>query len=81
MPISLKDITLESFKEIFKQIVRDKEKSGITAIQNNPPDLFPRAKSYGTQYKNKGVQISGAGVPLTVLWLRAEPLSNLNIDN
>ncbi len=40
-------------KEIVKQIVRDKEKSGITAIQNNPPDLFPRAKSYGTQYKNK----------------------------
>ncbi len=53
MPINLKDVTVESFKEIFKQIVRDKEKSGITAIQNNPPDLLERAKSYGTQYKNK----------------------------
>lgn len=29
-----------------------KERAGIRAIDNNPPDLFERAKLYGTQFKN-----------------------------
>lgn len=49
---SLDDITIAGFKEAFKKIVQAKEESGITAILNNPSDLFERAKLYGTHFKN-----------------------------
>lgn len=48
----VEEITIEGFKEAFKRIVELKERCGITAILNNPPDLFERAKSYGTRFKN-----------------------------
>ncbi|HIE14973.1 TPA: hypothetical protein EYP70_06845 [Candidatus Bathyarchaeota archaeon] len=48
----LEEITIEGFKETFRKIVKLKESSGITAILNNPKDLFERAKLYGTRYKN-----------------------------
>ena len=51
-PIRLEDITITGFKDIFRKIVQLKKAAGITAILNNPPDLFERAKLYGTQYKN-----------------------------
>jgi phosphoenolpyruvate carboxykinase (ATP) len=52
MPIHEKDITIRNFLELFKKIVKQKEEAGICAIQNNPRDLFKRAQSYGTRYKN-----------------------------
>lgn len=52
MLIRSEEITAGSFLEIFKKIVGKKKEAGITAIQNNPADLFERAKSYGTHYKN-----------------------------
>lgn len=69
MPITLKDITIDSFREIFEQIVRDKERAGITAIQNNPNDLLERAKSYGTRYKNESWGWSSN------IWSRSAPNS------
>ena len=48
----LEEMTIESFLESFKKIIEVKEKAGLTAILDNPPDLFDRAKLYGTQYKN-----------------------------
>ena len=48
----VEDITIEGFKETFRNIVKLKESSGITAILDNPPDLFERAKSYGTRFRN-----------------------------
>jgi len=51
-PIRLEDISITSFLEIFRKIIKLKEAAGVTAILNNPPDLFERAKLYGTQYKN-----------------------------
>ena len=48
----LEEITIENFKESFKSIIELKERSGITAILNNPPDLFERAKLYGTRFRN-----------------------------
>ncbi|MEM3737715.1 MAG: phosphoenolpyruvate carboxykinase (ATP) [Candidatus Bathyarchaeia archaeon] len=51
-PIRLEDITIASFLKIFERIIKVKESAGITAILNNPPDLFERAKLYGTQYRN-----------------------------
>ena len=52
MPITLDDITISSFLDLFKQIVEQKEKVGLKPIQNNPPDLLERAQLYGTQFKN-----------------------------
>lgn len=52
MLIRSEEITAGSFLDIFKKIVKKKTAAGITAIQNNPSDLFERAKAYGTQYKN-----------------------------
>lgn len=52
MPTTIGHITIENFLNIFDEIVSDKEKSGIEAIQNNPDDLLERSKYYGTQYKN-----------------------------
>ena len=46
------DITISSFKELFKQIIRMKEACGIQALQVNPPDLLERAKAYATRFKN-----------------------------
>jgi phosphoenolpyruvate carboxykinase (ATP) len=48
----LEEITIEGFRESFRRIIELKERSGIKAILNNPPDLFERAKMYGTQYRN-----------------------------
>ena len=48
----LDKITVIGFKEAFRKIVRAKEESGIAAILDNPPDLFERAKLYGTRFKN-----------------------------
>ncbi|MFH1778649.1 MAG: phosphoenolpyruvate carboxykinase (ATP) [Candidatus Omnitrophota bacterium] len=52
MHIRSEEITASGFLDIFKKIIRKKTDAGITAIQNNPPDLLERAKLYGTQYKN-----------------------------
>lgn len=52
MLIRMEDITIESFKQTFKKILELKEKAGIRAVLNNPPDLFERAKLYGVQFKN-----------------------------
>ena len=52
MLIRSEEITANSFLDIFKKIVKKKEAAGITAVQNNPKDLFERAKSYGIHYKN-----------------------------
>lgn len=52
MLIRLEEITIEGFKEIFRKIIRLKERAGITAIQKNPHDLFERAKLYGTRFRN-----------------------------
>lgn len=52
MIIRSEEITANSFLDIFKKIVKKKEAAGIKAVQNNPKDLFERAKSYGTGYKN-----------------------------
>lgn len=51
-PIGADDITISTFKQIFRRITEVKTEAGIRAILNNPPDLFERAKLYGTQYKN-----------------------------
>ncbi len=52
MLIKQEEITIEGFKELFFKIIEMKEKAGIKAILNNPPDLFERAKFYGTRFKN-----------------------------
>jgi len=52
MLIRMEDITIEGFKQTFKKILELKEKAGIKAVLNNPPDLFERAKLYGVQFKN-----------------------------
>jgi len=49
---SIEEISIEKFKETFKKILEYKRKCGITPYLDNPPDLFERAKLYGTQYKN-----------------------------
>jgi len=48
----IEEMTPEKFKETFRKIIELKEKAGLKAILDNPPDLFERAKMYGTQYKN-----------------------------
>lgn len=50
--ISTDEITIKGFKKIFKKIINLKEKTGIKAIQNNPPDLFEMTKAYGMRFKN-----------------------------
>jgi phosphoenolpyruvate carboxykinase (ATP) len=52
MLIKAEDLTIEGFKQTFKKILELKEKAGIKAVLNNPPDLFERAKLYGVQFKN-----------------------------
>ncbi len=52
MPITTGQITIQSFRTIFRDLVHQKEMAGIKAIQNNPHDLPGRAQSYGIQYKN-----------------------------
>ncbi|MCP8313820.1 MAG: phosphoenolpyruvate carboxykinase (ATP) [archaeon] len=52
MLIKQEEITIEGFKQLFFKIIEIKERAGITAILNNPPDLFERAKLYGTRFKN-----------------------------
>ena len=49
---TLDDISIESFREIFRDIVRIKEKAGLKAIERNPPDLLERAKLYAVRYRN-----------------------------
>lgn len=48
----LEELTIEGFRQTFRKIIEVKERSGIRAILDNPPDLFDRAKMYGTQYSN-----------------------------
>jgi len=48
----IEEITPEKFKEVFRKIIELKEKAGLKALLDNPPDLFDRAKLYGTQYRN-----------------------------
>lgn len=52
MVISTEDITISGFKKLFQKIIAEKEACGILALQENPPDLLERAKSYGVRYKN-----------------------------
>ncbi len=52
MPITLDQITIANFTEIFNRIVWEKEAAGIVALERNPSDLFERAKAYGIHYKN-----------------------------
>ena len=46
------DITIANFREIFQQIIKNKESCGLRAIQDNPEDLFGRAQLYGTHFRN-----------------------------
>ncbi len=48
----LEEMTIEGFLESFRKIVEVKRRAGLKAYYDNPPDLFDRAKLYGTQYKN-----------------------------
>ncbi len=48
----LEELTPQKFKETFKKIIEIKERAGIKALLDNPPDLFERAKLYGIQYRN-----------------------------
>jgi len=48
----IEDMTPVKFKEAFRKIIEVKEKVGLKAILDNPPDLLDRAKLYGNQYKN-----------------------------
>lgn len=48
----VEELTPEKFKETFRKILELKRKAGLIAIRDNPPDLFERAKMYGTQYGN-----------------------------
>ncbi len=48
----VEELTPEKFKETFRKIIEIKRKAGLVALRDNPPDLFERAKMYGTQYKN-----------------------------
>ena len=50
--LRLEDMTIEGFKKAFKKIVELKERAGLTAILDNPPDLLERAKLYATKYRN-----------------------------
>ncbi len=52
MPITTGQITIESFRHIFAELIQDKEAAGIEAIQNNPDNLLERAQHYGVHYKN-----------------------------
>jgi len=52
VPITTGQITIESFRTLFHNMIREKEAAGIEAIQNNPPDLLERAKPYGIRFKN-----------------------------
>ena len=49
---SLDELSPSEFKRAFRRIVEFKERAGIKAILDNPPDLFERAKLYGTRYRN-----------------------------
>ena len=49
---SVDELTPEKFKETFRKIIELKKKAGLKAILDNPPDLFERAKLYGTHYRN-----------------------------
>jgi len=48
----LEEITIEGFRESFRRIVELKERAGIQAILDNPPDLLERARLYATKYRN-----------------------------
>ncbi len=52
MPITTGQITIASFQNIFREMIREKQAAGIEPTQNNPDDLMERAKAYGVQYKN-----------------------------
>lgn len=67
MPITTGQITIESFRRIFGELIGEKETAGIEAIQNNPDDLLKRAQPYGIQYKNESW---GWG---SNIWSRSEP--------
>jgi len=49
----LEEITIDGFKRAFKAIIELKERAGLAAVLNNPPDLLERAKLYGTHFKNE----------------------------
>jgi len=49
---SIDEMTIEGFKEGFRRIIEVKRRAGLKAVLDNPPDLFERAKMYGTQYRN-----------------------------
>ncbi|MFH0771797.1 MAG: phosphoenolpyruvate carboxykinase (ATP) [Candidatus Omnitrophota bacterium] len=50
--IRAEEIKAANFLKLFRKIIEEKTKAGITAVQNNPADLLERAKSYGIEYKN-----------------------------
>ena len=52
MPITTDQITIESFLDLFKRIVAQKQAAGIAALQVNPDDLLERARGYGTRFAN-----------------------------
>ncbi len=45
-------MTIKGFKETLEKTVELKEKAGISAILNNPPDLLDKAKFYALHFKN-----------------------------
>lgn len=48
----LEELNPSTFREAFRRIVELKEKAGLKAILDNPPDLRERARLYATEYKN-----------------------------
>ena len=48
----LDDISIDGFLKLFQEIIAKKEAAGLRAIQDNPEDLFGRAQSYGTHFRN-----------------------------
>ncbi len=52
MLITVDQITISSFYDLFRKIIADKQAVGIQAIQNNPTDLLKRAQTYGVHFAN-----------------------------
>ena len=46
------ELTIEGFKQSFRKIIELKQKCGIQAILDNPPDLLERSKLYAVKYRN-----------------------------
>ncbi len=48
----IEEMTVEAFKDSFRKILELKERAGIKAVLDNPPDLLERARLYAIHYRN-----------------------------